>query len=667
MEHSIKERCHVNTNIYVDTFVGIKCIDGDISVNFPLGFHVSDDEKELRRDILLLLKTLSLTIEKEDSTVMKVTQNFDVDGFPIQAYLYVISDYYNRGYYKEREIQYQINNRGKINWSKTIKTQSPFIQGAEAYYTRFVTRKNPVNENELITLIHEYCVYESFCKMGWLFTSTLPLKPRIKLNKKMFKAVIMNKYTETNNDKNKALFKNMLAIIDSLQDSDSPLNYQYGIDNSDHINLERVKRNVYWDCYNGIRSASVTGKEDEIVDSFEEVEQLFYKIHYQDYVEGQNARNLKNHHPERNRTTDDIRTHKKTCPEETIYQIGTKDDYVDPDVLLTIVTEFITELSDRFGEHFHLLNWSLHLDESTPHIHERHVFDCKNAYGEIFPQQEKALETLGFELPNPEKKAGRFNNRKMAFDATCRILLFDICKKHGLELEEEPSHGGREYLEKQDYIRMKQKKDIASLEESIQSQIEVVNQKKYEVFEQEVQYKENSIKIIDQEKKLKAQSEEFFDNAERILQQDETMKQLEFKIEDVEKLIDDVTDEVYEKAVERIADEIEIATRKEDIKLVVDSKKWVLNPERKASKREKQYALDRLDGVIKKIEYAITKTISKMKNRLLKPENKNIMVQEIKKEVKPSILKKLSEKKASITRNGETGKLNKESSLDNER
>ena len=76
---------------------------------------------------------------------------------------------------------------------------------------------------------------------------------------------------------------------------------------------------------------------------------------------------------------------------------------------------------------------------------------------------------------------------------------------------------------------------------------------------------------------------------------------------------------------------IEIATRKEDIKLVEDSKKWILSPERKASKREKQYALDRLDGVIKKIEYAITKTISKMKNRLLKPENKNIMVQEIKK------------------------------------
>ncbi len=56
-----------------------------------------------------------------------------------------------------------------------------------------------------------------------------------------------------------------------------------------------------------------------------------------------------------------------------------------------------------------------------------------------------------------------------------------------------------------------------------------------------------------------------------------------------------------------------------------------------------------------------------MKNRLLKQENKNIMFQEIIKELKTSLLKKLSEKNESITRNWETGKLNKESSLDNER
>lgn len=442
---------------------------------------------------------------------------------------------------------------------------------------------------------------------------------------------------------------------------------RFDIENSDHIDFKRVKQNVYWDCYNGIRSASVENKDEEITNSFEEVEQLFYKLHYQEYVEGQNERNLKNRHPERNRTTDDIRTHKKTCPEETVYQIGTMDDYVDPDILLSIVTEFITELHDRFGEHFHLLNWSLHLDESTPHIHERHVFDCENTYGEIFPQQEKALEELGFELPNPEKKAGRFNNRKMVFDAACRTLLFDICKKHGLELEEEPSYGGREYLEKQDYIRMKQKEDIAYLAKTVQMQQDVINQKRYEIFAQDVQYKDNSIKIMDQEKKLKEQSEEFFDNADRILQQDEILKQLTLQIEDVEKLIDDVTDEVYDKAVERITDEIIVATRKDDIKLVEGSKQWIQHPDRKASRKEKQYALDRLDGVINKIENAISRTITQMKNRLLKPENKKVVVQEIKKEVKPSILKSLVEKKANIAKRDEERKVNKRHSLGNER
>lgn len=96
---------------------------------------------------------------------------------------------------------------------------------------------------------------------------------------------------------------------------------KFDIENSEHIDLERAKQNVYWDCYNGIQSPPLK-EEEEINSSFEEVEQLFYKLHYQNYVERQNERNRKNRHPERNRTTDDIRTHKKTCPEETVYQIG---------------------------------------------------------------------------------------------------------------------------------------------------------------------------------------------------------------------------------------------------------------------------------------------------------------------------------------------------------
>lgn len=55
-------------------------------------------------------------------------------------------NYFERGYYREREVEYNVAKKGKINWSKTIKTQRPVIQDDEAYYIDFVTRKNTVNE-----------------------------------------------------------------------------------------------------------------------------------------------------------------------------------------------------------------------------------------------------------------------------------------------------------------------------------------------------------------------------------------------------------------------------------------------------------------------------------------------------------------------------------------
>ncbi len=159
---------------------------------------------------------------------------------------------------------------------------------------------------------------------------------------------------------------------------------------------------------------------------------------------------------------------KMSCPEEAVYQIGTLDNHVPPELLIEIVTEFMEIVNERFGSHVHILNWALHLDESTPHIHERHVFDCENQYGEIAPQQEKALEALEFELPEPEKPVGRKNNRKVTFDSACRVLLFDVAKKHGLQLEEEPEYGGRAYLEKQDYIIFKQKEQLAAQEQKLE-------------------------------------------------------------------------------------------------------------------------------------------------------------------------------------------------------
>ena len=82
-------------------------------------------------------------------------------------------------------------------------------------------------------------------------------------------------------------------------------------------------------------------------------------------------------------------------------QLGNIDVTVDASMFVEIVAEYFEEFQRRYGSHIHILDWALHLDEGTPHIHERHVFDALNRYGEVCPQQEKALEELGFELPDP--------------------------------------------------------------------------------------------------------------------------------------------------------------------------------------------------------------------------------------------------------------------------
>ena len=225
---SLFDRCKVNTNWDEDIFVGLKCDGDDISIHFPLGFDISHEEKELRSDILLLLDTIRLTTSRKESEYVQGIKSYEQVSFPVQAYLEVIFDFYKRGYYKEIEVLYNVAKRGKINWNRTIKTQKAYIQNGNAYYLDFVTKNNSLQNDQMITLIHEYCVYESFDKMGWLFTNSMPQKPRIKFNYRMFKGILMDKMASTFNDNNKMLFRNLLAIIDYTGSGFSTKKFQYG-------------------------------------------------------------------------------------------------------------------------------------------------------------------------------------------------------------------------------------------------------------------------------------------------------------------------------------------------------------------------------------------------------------------------------------------------------
>ncbi len=230
----------------VDKFVGLRFIDGKLSVYFPVGYRKPNpnDEKEVRRDILNLISVLSTFTSRESAISNSAFLNSKEVDFPIHAYLYIINDFLNHGYYQQKEQIYKRSTSGKISWARTIKQVRPQIIDGSAVYLDFITHHTNHNENELITLIHKFCVRECFEKLGYLFSSYIPQKSPLAFNKNLFTAVIKTKASSTFNESELLLFKNMLDVINSMDSSGEKKNFIFGTDNFHHV-WEQLVDSVY--------------------------------------------------------------------------------------------------------------------------------------------------------------------------------------------------------------------------------------------------------------------------------------------------------------------------------------------------------------------------------------------------------------------------------------
>lgn len=212
----------------------------------------------------------------------------------------------------------------------------------------------------------------------------------------------------------------------------------FNIKNAEHIDPERVKKNRYWNW---------TGKEI----TFEDAEIAFYEKHISAHLEAQNARYRAQRHAERAKTMDEYRRSPQTCPEEVILQIGKLGDTIPADMMARIIQEQINWEQKQFPG-VKVLNVALHMDEQgAPHIHERRAWVYTDKDGNTAISQNKSLEQMGVELPNPDRPRGRFNNRKQTFSKRCREHLLQICKEHGLEIEEIPQEKSQSGRTLEDY------------------------------------------------------------------------------------------------------------------------------------------------------------------------------------------------------------------------
>lgn len=207
-----------------------------------------------------------------------------------------------------------------------------------------------------------------------------------------------------------------------------------------HIDPERTDDNVVW-TWDGQTNVEAS-------------ERAWYAQEYQRAQEATNARYAREGHSDRCKSTDQLYEGRLTRPEEMILQVGTQADGIDPAEFAQAVDRYLDKLDEwdtTRGGHMHILSIALHVDEASPHLHIRRVWDYTDRDGLTRLGQAKALEAAGVPLPDPSKPVGRYNNRKQTFDAMARGWWQEACKEQGWEIETEARPGMR-HKEKRDYI-----------------------------------------------------------------------------------------------------------------------------------------------------------------------------------------------------------------------
>lgn len=207
-----------------------------------------------------------------------------------------------------------------------------------------------------------------------------------------------------------------------------------------HIDTERTADNVVW---------TWDGQTD-----VEMSERAWYQQEYQQAQERTNERYRREGHADRCKTADDLYNGRLTRPEEMILQVGDRNTDIDLGRLGQALDAYLSRLdewNDSHGGHMHVLSMALHLDESSPHVHIRRVWDYTDRDGLTRLGQGKALQAAEVPLPDPNKTVGRYNNRKMSFDSMARGWWQEACREQGWNIETEARPGMR-HKDKRDFI-----------------------------------------------------------------------------------------------------------------------------------------------------------------------------------------------------------------------
>lgn len=201
-----------------DYFVGIKIKNNKIEFHYPENYVLSNEENR-RKDVLSILRTLSLSGKLSNNPNELNNRNNDKFDFPLNSYLWLINDYLEYHRYDNREKVIKHGQQGRINWNKTLH-QMPMVSDGNFIYSDLISERKSQIDN-MITQIYLYCVNLSVRDAGWMFN--LPYKEYEfgKMNvtedrKRTFVSILRNEMAHTFDDQKRLRLSHMLNVLKGL-------------------------------------------------------------------------------------------------------------------------------------------------------------------------------------------------------------------------------------------------------------------------------------------------------------------------------------------------------------------------------------------------------------------------------------------------------------------
>ena len=198
---------------------------------------------------------------------------------------------------------------------------------------------------------------------------------------------------------------------------------------------------------------------------------------------------------------------------EHVVQWGSKEDFVDNPTNREIAKQCLMEYVEQFKKanpQLFIVGAYIHMDEASPHLHIDSI-PFATGYKRGLSKRnslDKAMKQMGYV---PEGGESKKNNATQVWKASERARFAEICRKHGLEVEQE-QQWGRKSMSVAEY---KQAKEKMNEEIKIKVEQEVAEKAQKRISELHVEKKEVKTNPLTKKRSVTLSEAEYDDLIEK--------------------------------------------------------------------------------------------------------------------------------------------------------